>query len=113
MASVFMLIVFLTIASLSSSHPLLEMGKRASVNVSFDELPLEPSDPKYPAWGLWGKNDQLGRTNLVTAEITRQAAASNIRTGEVIPLKWVPGSRSLEGKAHTMTACHWINPCVP
>lgn len=51
-------------------------------NVSFDDLPLQPSDPKYSAWGLWGKNDQLGRTNLITAEATRQAAVSKIQTGK-------------------------------
>lgn len=88
------------------------MERKSFKNVSFDELPLEPSDPKYSAWGLWGKDDQLGRTNLITAEVTRQAAVSEIQTGEVIPLKWVQNWQSLEDDAHMKTACHWISRCV-
>lgn len=88
------------------------MQEKTPANVSFDELPLGPSDPKYSAWGLWGKDDQLGRTNLITAEVTRQAAVSEIQTGEVIPLKWVPNWKSLEDEAHIMTACDWTSRCV-
>lgn len=87
MTLAFMLTFLLLAAPLSSCHPLQKMEKKSFTNVSFDDLPLEPSDPKYSAWGLWGKDDQLGRTNLITAEVTRQAAVSEIQTGEVIPLK--------------------------
>jgi kynurenine formamidase len=34
-------------------------------------------------WGRWGENDELGTTNLITAEI-RAAAAQLIRTGQTI-----------------------------
>lgn len=88
------------------------MERKAFTSVSFDDLPLQPSDPKYSAWGLWGKNDQLGRTNLITAEVTRQAAVSEIQTGEVIPLKWVLTWQSLEDEARKETAYHWISRCV-
>lgn len=87
MTLAFMLTFLLLAVPLASCHPLQKMEKKAFTNVSFDELPLEPSDPKYSAWGLWGKDDQLGRTNLITAEVTRQAAVSEIQTGEVISLK--------------------------
>lgn len=30
------------------------------VRPSFSDLPLRKDDPPYSAWGLWGKNDQLG-----------------------------------------------------
>lgn len=88
------------------------MEKKSFTNVSFDELPLEPSDPKHSAWGLWGKNDQPGRTNLITAEITRQAAVSQMQIGEGIPLKWVPNWQNLEDEAHMETAYHCISRCV-
>lgn len=87
MTLAFIVTVVLLAIPLSSCHPLQKMERKAFTNVSFDDLPLQASDPKYSAWGLWGKNDQLGRTNLITAEFTRQAAISEIQTGEVIPLK--------------------------
>ncbi|KAH8664845.1 hypothetical protein BGZ61DRAFT_498997 [Ilyonectria robusta] len=50
------------------------------------ELPDVPGTPKGSAW-FWGKNDELGRLNLLTPQ--RRAAASKlIRTGEVVSLNW-------------------------
>jgi hypothetical protein len=65
-----------------------EIQERNPSSVSFNELPLGESDPPYSAWGLWGKDDELGRTNLITPDITRKAAQTEIRTGEVVQLKY-------------------------
>ncbi|KAL1887979.1 hypothetical protein Sste5346_009861 [Sporothrix stenoceras] len=53
---------------------------------TFSELPLHPSHPKASAWGLYGTDDELGTLNLLTAEAVRAAAASEIRSGERLPL---------------------------
>lgn len=53
---------------------------------SFDALPLREGDPKASAWGLWGDNDELGTLNLLTASLVKEAA-SEVLTGETIPLK--------------------------
>lgn len=52
---------------------------------SFDDLPLDKNGPPGNAWGLFGKDDQLGRLNLLTPE-TVKAAASEIQTGKRISL---------------------------
>jgi hypothetical protein len=52
----------------------------------FNDLPLAPNHPKASAWGLWGKNDELGTLNLLIPEVVSQAS-SEIRLGQVIPLK--------------------------
>lgn len=57
-----------------------------STGVSFDQLPLNEGDPPYSAWGLWGKGDELGRINLITPQVRKNAAAE-IKTGEAISLK--------------------------
>lgn len=54
----------------------------------FDVLPLNPGDPKASAWGLWGKNDELGTINLLTHERTA-IAAKEAKLGESISLKYV------------------------
>ncbi|KAJ4298145.1 hypothetical protein N0V90_006044 [Kalmusia sp. IMI 367209] len=54
--------------------------------VSFDELPLHEGDPPYSAWGLYGDDDELGRINLITSEVTKKAS-KEIRSGETVPLK--------------------------
>jgi hypothetical protein len=52
----------------------------------FDQLPLLPHHPKGSAWGLWGgHNDELGTLNLLTPEVTLQAARE-IKLGLTIPL---------------------------
>lgn len=53
----------------------------------FDALPLDPSGPPGNAWGLFGKNDELGMLNLLTPEIVREAAAE-IRQGVRFALDW-------------------------
>ena len=52
----------------------------------FDDLPLSPGDPKGSAWGLYGKDDELGTLNLITADVVREAA-TEIKRGIVVPLK--------------------------
>lgn len=49
-------------------------------------------------WGRWGEDDQLGTLNLIGPDEVR-AAASLIRTGQVVPLGvpldgWLPNSRT-------------------
>jgi len=54
---------------------------------SFDELPINPSQPPRSAWGLFGDDDQLGTINLLTPE-RMLAAAKLIRRGQVFALNW-------------------------
>lgn len=55
---------------------------------SFDDLPLHKDDPKASAWGLWGDEDELGTLNLLTPDVIAKAA-QEVKTGEVIPVKYV------------------------
>lgn len=48
----------------------------------FSDLPLKKGDPHHSAWGLYGKNDQLGTLNRLTDEIVRDAAKSEIQSGK-------------------------------
>ncbi|QSS60471.1 hypothetical protein I7I51_05271 [Histoplasma capsulatum] len=48
------------------------------------DLPKVPGAPEGAAW-VWGKNDNIGRLNLLTPSRVK-AAADEIRTGEVVPL---------------------------
>lgn len=52
----------------------------------FDDLPLHSGDPQASAWGLWGKDDELGNLNLLTAERVKQASLEIVH-GETIALK--------------------------
>jgi kynurenine formamidase len=53
----------------------------------FDELPVTPGAPPRSAWGLWGKDDELGTLNLLTP--ARVAAAARlVRTGKRFGLNW-------------------------
>ena len=47
---------------------------------SFDSLSLREGDPAFSAWGLYGKDDELGTLNLLTPEVVIEAA-KEIRTG--------------------------------
>jgi hypothetical protein len=49
------------------------------------ELPAIEGAPKYAAW-VWGKDDFLGRLNLLTSTRVKEAS-KEIQTGERIPLK--------------------------
>lgn len=35
---------------------------------TYDELPIDPSYPPNTAWGVFGKDDNLGTLNLLTEE---------------------------------------------
>ncbi|MCJ1358895.1 MAG: hypothetical protein MMC33_008895 [Icmadophila ericetorum] len=49
------------------------------------ELPKIPDAPEGAAW-VWGKDDGLGRLNLLTPMRVKAAASSEIRTGEMVSL---------------------------
>ena len=53
----------------------------------FSELPLDPEGPPGNAWGLWGKDDQLGMLNLLTPEVVA-ASAKEIQQGIRISLDY-------------------------
>ncbi|KAH8882034.1 hypothetical protein GQ53DRAFT_798986 [Thozetella sp. PMI_491] len=61
---------------------------------SFDELPLRKDGPPGNAWGLFGENDQLGRLNLLTPEVVKAAATTEIQTGTRVSLDWELGKPS-------------------
>ena len=49
------------------------------------DLPKIPGAPDGAAW-VWGDNDFIGRLNLLTPSRVA-AAAKEIRTGEIVPVK--------------------------
>ncbi|KAK2781586.1 hypothetical protein FQN52_001442 [Onygenales sp. PD_12] len=53
----------------------------------FSDLPLNKDDPKFSAWGLYGKADQLGFLNRQTDAIVAEAA-KEIKTGVRVSLNW-------------------------
>jgi hypothetical protein len=53
----------------------------------FTDLPLDKNGPPGNAWGLYGKDDELGALNLITSD-TVKAAAHEIQTGERVSLDW-------------------------
>ncbi|KAF5568716.1 tartrate transporter [Fusarium phyllophilum] len=60
----------------------------AAQHPSFEELPLDKTGPRGNAWGLWGKDDQLGTMNHLADEIVGQAARENIKTRTRLSLNW-------------------------
>lgn len=52
---------------------------------SFQELPVVADAPPASAWGVFGREDQLGTLNFLTPE-RRLAAVRNVRRGEVFSL---------------------------
>ncbi|QGI63900.1 hypothetical protein CEK27_007871 [Fusarium fujikuroi] len=52
----------------------------------FDQLPLDKTGPRGNAWGLWGKDDQLGTLNYLTDEVVGQAARENFKSGTRLSL---------------------------
>jgi kynurenine formamidase len=62
----------------SDAHPALPL---------FDELPVTPGAPPHSAWGLWGKEDELGTLNLLTPARVASAARL-VRTGKRFALNW-------------------------
>lgn len=75
----------LSVALAAATPPPTAMSS-AVPHVTFDELPLNEGDPPYSAWGLFGKDDELGRINIITPEVTKRAS-SEVMTGEAIGLK--------------------------
>jgi hypothetical protein len=57
------------------------MGSVTTRLPTFDNLTIDPSGPPGNAWGLFGKNNELGMLNLLTPETVRRAAAEEIRDG--------------------------------
>ena len=53
----------------------------------FSDLPLDKSGPHHNAWGLYGKDDELGTLNRLSDEIV-QAAVKEVNTGVRINLDW-------------------------
>lgn len=73
---------------------------------SFDELPLTKDGPPFSAWGLYGKDDQLGALNLLTPEVVVEAAKeikTGIRIGLDNPINFLARpSHSRLGLTHTI-----------
>ena len=53
----------------------------------YRDLPADPSQPPGSAWGVFGRDDQLGTVNLLTPERVL-AAARLVTRGAVFPLNW-------------------------
>ncbi|QDS75768.1 hypothetical protein FKW77_008723 [Venturia effusa] len=53
----------------------------------FSDLPLNKNDPPHSAWGLYGKNDELGTLNRLTEQVVLEAA-KEIQTGTRVSLNW-------------------------
>ena len=80
----------------------------------FEDLPLDKSGPRGNAWGLFGKNDELGRLNLITPG-TVKASASEIREGLRVSLDWslgLPYNPSFSRKHMKHTLISKVDRCV-
>ncbi|KAF2487750.1 hypothetical protein BDY17DRAFT_243502 [Neohortaea acidophila] len=53
----------------------------------FSDLPLDKKGPHHNAWGLYGKDDELGTLNRLSDSIVK-AAADEITTGVRINIDW-------------------------
>jgi len=53
----------------------------------FEDLPWGKGDPPFSAWGLYGKNDELGFLNRLTEEVVLEAS-KEIKSGVRISLNW-------------------------
>ncbi|GAB7351379.1 hypothetical protein MBLNU459_g2060t1 [Dothideomycetes sp. NU459] len=53
----------------------------------FSDLPIDKSGPMLNAWGLYGKDDELGFLNRLTDDVVREAA-KEIKTGTRVSLNW-------------------------
>ncbi|KAI7889104.1 putative cyclase-domain-containing protein [Mucor mucedo] len=78
---------------------------------TFDQLPISPEYPPQTAWGVWGKEDNLGTLNLLTEERVANAA-KYIKRGAVFSLNWNLESPSpaLFGRTHIDHAYKAIAP---
>ncbi|TRM57164.1 hypothetical protein BD626DRAFT_225283 [Schizophyllum amplum] len=81
---------------------------------AFDELPRY-KDMAGCAWGVWGKDDQLGTVNILTEEVVKRAATEEIRTGKTCSLNWpinFPDGPSFKRKAPAITTKTLGSPVV-
>lgn len=54
------------------------------------DVPQAPyAPPEMPTAWVWGETDFIGRLNLLTPTRVKAAAASEIKTGEIVSLKLV------------------------
>jgi kynurenine formamidase len=93
--------IALLLVALSASWLVQPAASRAPRNAAeFDELFQKVSN-----WGRWGREDQLGAVNLVTAEKRKQAAAL-VKTGQTVSLAHNPLTERAEDNnnpfEHTM-----------
>lgn len=56
---------------------------------AFEALPLNPGDPPYSAWGLWGPGDRLGSLNYLSNNVVLQTMKEEVKTGERVGLELV------------------------
>ncbi|EER28306.1 hypothetical protein CPC735_061790 [Coccidioides posadasii C735 delta SOWgp] len=63
------------------------MSGRPANLPKFSDLPLNKDDPPYSAWGLYGKDDQLGFLNRQTNETVKEAA-KEIQSGVRVSMNW-------------------------
>ncbi|KAF5687728.1 integral membrane protein PTH11 [Fusarium circinatum] len=63
------------------------LNNMATQHPDFDELPLDKTGPRGNAWGLWGRDDQLGTLNHLTDEVVGKATRENFKTGISVSLK--------------------------
>lgn len=54
---------------------------------TYDELPIDPQYPPHTAWGVWGKDDNLGTLNLLTEERVAKASKAIVK-GAIFPVNW-------------------------
>jgi hypothetical protein len=74
-----------SIDTLQHASSQMASTKRPSSIPPFSSLPLNKGDPLWSAWGLYGKDDELGMLNRLTDEVVKEAAKEEIRTG----VRWV------------------------
>ncbi|KKA24601.1 hypothetical protein T310_1348 [Rasamsonia emersonii CBS 393.64] len=71
--------------------------------------------PPETAW-IWGENDELGRINLLTPEVTQAAKESELKDGTVVSLNWTvkyPEKPSFHRPAFQhKIAQHPLSPCI-
>jgi len=54
---------------------------------SYKSLPVDPNMPPRSAWGVWGKDDELGTLNLLGPKQVKRGLAT-VRSHQVFPLNW-------------------------
>lgn len=71
------------------------------------ELPLKEGDPHHSAWGLYGKDDELGTLNRLTDEVVLRAARGEIRSG----VRYATYSTIVCSRVETITFCSKDGSC--